>query len=173
VSGCPPVNVVLIAPLAVWERGNGKDGAAVRGIIRAKEGSKALVGGYNISFNAGRDLLRKTLLLLWGDVGGILLRRSEEGIGIYDALALNGDLFEQETHGHEVVRHAGAEDLRGLAEDTGDLVKPGDVVFIVLHGIKGNGQRQICKIGVDAEHLVDRHLVFFQFEVVDALLEDT
>src|SRR5208337_1547529 len=119
--------------LAVGQRGDSKHGAAARGIFRAKEGSEALVGGYDIGSNGVRDLLRKTLLLFRGDAGGILLRRNEEGIGIDDALALNGEFLEEETHGHEVVLHAGAEDLRGLAEHTGDLVKPGDVVFIVLY----------------------------------------
>ena len=51
-------------------------------------------------------------------------------------------------------------------------MKPRDVVFIVFDGIEGNGQRQIGEAGMDAILLVDRHLVFFEIEVGDALLQD-
>ena len=61
----------------------------------------------------------------------------------------------------------------GLAEDAGDLVKTGDVVLVVLDGVEGNGQRQIREAGMDAILLIDWHLVLFEVEVGDALLEDT
>ena len=83
-----------------------------------------------------------------------------------------GSFSSEEAHGHELVFHAGAKDFGGLAEDARDLVKPGDVVLIVLHGVEGNRQRQIGETGMDAVLLVDRHLVLFEVEVGDALLQD-
>ena len=52
-------------------------------------------------------------------------------------------------------------------------MKTGDVVLVVLDGVEGNGKRQIREAGMDAVLLVDRHLVLFEVEVGDALLEDT
>src|ERR1700687_226645 len=133
VGGRAAVDVVLISLLAGWERGNGKSGPAVWGIFGTKESSEGLVGGDDIGVNSGADLLRQTLLLFWGDASGVLLCRMQERIGSDDALALNGDFLEEKAHGHKVVLHAGAEDLSGLTERAGDLVKPGYIVFIVLH----------------------------------------
>ena len=50
-------------------------------------------------------------------------------------------------------------------------MKPRDVVLVVLNGIERHGERQICKAGVDAVLLVDRHLVLFEIVVGDALLQ--
>ena len=49
--------------------------------------------------------------------------------------------------------------------------KTGDIVLVMLDGIEWNGKRQIGKAGMDAILLVDRHLVFFEIEVGDALLQ--
>ena len=46
-----------------------------------------------------------------------------------------------------------------------------DVVLIVLDGVEGHAERQVRQVGMDAVHLVDRHLVLFQIVVIDALLE--
>ena len=83
-----------------------------------------------------------------------------------------GSFSEQKANGHELVFHAGAQNFGGLAEDARNLVQARDVVFVVLDGIERNGERQIGEAGVDAVLLVDRHLVFFEVEIGDALLED-
>ncbi len=75
--------------------------------------------------------------------------------------------------GIKLVFHAGAEDFGGLREDTGNLVKAGDVVFVMLDGVEGDGKGQIREAGVDAVLLVDRHLVFFKVEIGTALAEQT
>jgi hypothetical protein len=66
-----------------------------------------------------------------------------------------------------------AQDFGGLAQDTRDLVKTGDVVLIVFNGIQRDGERKIRKAGMDAVLLVDGHLILFEIEVSDALREDT
>ncbi len=118
------------------------------------------------------DLGGEALLVFRRDAGGVLLRRDEEGVGFDDAVALAGDLFEQEADGHEVVFHAGAEDFGGLVEDARNLVETRDVVLVVLDGVEGHGEGKVGEAGVDAVHLVDGHLVFFEVVVVEALLED-
>ena len=52
-------------------------------------------------------------------------------------------------------------------------MKTGDVVLVVLHRVERDGQREIRETGMDATLLVDWHLVFFEVEVGDTLLEDT
>jgi len=59
-----------------------------------------------------------------------------------------------------------------LAEDAGDLVKPRDVVLVVLDRVERDRQWQIREAGMDAILLVDGHLVLFEVEVGDALPED-
>jgi hypothetical protein len=54
-----------------------------------------------------------------------------------------------------------------------DLVKPGYVIFIVLYGVERNREWQIGESRVDAVKLVNRHLIFFQIKVGDALLKDS
>ena len=115
--------------------------------------------------------LVRRCLVVGGDAGRELLRGDQEGIGGDDAVALRGDLLEQEADGHEVVLHAGAQDFLGLGEDAGDLVEAGDVVLVVLDGVERDGEREVGEVGVRAVHLRDGHLVFFEAVVVEALLE--
>ena len=142
-------------------------------VFRAEEGGEGLVGRNDIGVDGVGDLLGQALLVFEGDACGIFLCREEKGIGVDDALTLDGKLLQQESDGHELVFHAGAKHFGGLAEDARNLVKTGDVVLVMLDRVEGNGQRQIREAGMDAILLVDWHLVLFQVEVGDALLEDT
>ena len=54
----------------------------------------------------------------------------------------------------------------------GNLVEARDVVLVVLDGVEGHGEGKVGEAGVDAVHLVDGHLVFFEVVVVEALLND-
>ena len=172
VGGGAAEDVVLVALCAVGQRGDGEGGAAVRGVVRGDEGGEGAVGGDDVLVDGVGDLGGEALLVFSGDAGGVLLRWDEEGVGVDDAVALAGDFFEQEADGHEVVFHAGAEDLGGLGEDAGNLVEARDVVLVVLDGVEGHAERKVGEAGVDAVHLVDGHLVLFEVVVVEALLED-
>jgi hypothetical protein len=70
-----------------------------------------------------------------------------------------------------MVLHAGTQNLFGLGESARDLVQTRDVVLIVLHRVQRHGERQIGQVNVRALHLAERHLVFLERMVVDALLQ--
>src|SRR5712675_773280 len=142
-------------------------------IFRTNKSSKSLVGRDHFRVNRGANLLRQPLLLFGGDACGILFCRKQERIRIHDALTLSRNLLEKKADRHKVVLHAGAKHLSGLAERARDLTKPRYVVFIVLHRVERNRKRQIGDTSVDAVKLINRHLVFFQIEVDDTLLEDS
>ncbi len=172
-SGSPAVDVVFVALLAVGQRGDCECGTALRRVFRTEESREGFVGRNDVSINGVSDLPGQALLVFSGDVRRILLCRLEKRVVIDDALTLHGQLLQEKSHRHELVFHAGTKDFCGLAEDARNLVKPGDVVFIVLNRVERNGQRQIRKAGMDAVLLVDWHLVLFEVEVGDALFEDT
>ena len=50
-------------------------------------------------------------------------------------------------------------------------MQPRDVVLVMLYRIEWHGIRQIRQACMDAVKLVDRHLVLFELEVGDALLQ--
>ena len=172
VRGGAAVDVVLVALLAVGQRGDGQSGAAVRRVFGAHESRERLVSGNDVGVDGVGDLLGQALLVFGGDAGGIFFCRQQERIGVDDALALHGNLFEEKSNGHEVVFHAGAKDFGGLGEDARNLLQAGDVVLVVLDGIEGDGERQVREAGMDAVLLVDGHLVFFEVVVGDALLQN-
>ena len=171
VRGGPGVNVVLVALLAVRQRSDREGGAALGRVFRAEKRGECLVGGNDVAVDGVGDLLRQALLIFEGDARRIFLCRQQKWIGVDDALTLDGELLQQESDGHELVLHAGAQDFGGLAEDARNLVQTGDVVLVVLDGVEGDGKRQIREAGMDAVLLVDRHLVLFEIEVGDALLK--
>src|SRR5712672_3404966 len=142
-------------------------------IFRANKRGKSLVGGDHFRINRGANLLCQPLLLFGGDAGRILLCRKQERIRIYDALTLSRNLLEKKADRHKVVLHARAKHFSGLAERARNLTKPRYVIFIVLHRVERNRKRQIGDTSVDAVKLINRHLVFFQIEVDDTLLEDS
>ena len=117
------------------------------------------------------DLLRQPLLVFGGNARRIFFGRLKKWVGVDDALALHGKLFDQKSDRHQLVLHAGAKNFGGLAEHARDLMQSGDVVLVVLDRVERNGERQIGKAGVDAILLVDRHLVLFEIVVGDALLQ--
>ena len=140
-GGGPRVDVVFVALLAVWQRGDREGGTALRGVYRAQKISEALVGRDDVDVDLVSDLLGQALLVFGGDARGILFCRDQKRVGVDDALTLDGKLLQDESDGHELVLHASAKDFGGLAEDAGNLVKSGDVVLVVLDGVEGNGQR--------------------------------
>ncbi len=172
-GGSPAVDVVFVALLAVWQRGDCEGGAALRGVFGTEESCERFVGGNDVSIDGVCDLPGQALLVFSRDVRRILLCRLEERVGVDDALTLDGQLLQEKSHGHELVLYAGAKDFGGLAEDARDLVKAGNVVFVVLDRVERNGQRQIRQAGMDAILLVDWHLELFEVEVGDTLFEDT
>src|SRR5712675_1393554 len=145
----------------------------MRCIFCANKRGKSLVGRNHFRVNRRANLLRQPLLLFGGDVGRILLCRKQEGIRIYDALTLSRNLLEKKADRHKIVLHARAKHFSGLAERARNLTKPRYVVFIVLDRIERNRKRQIGNTSVDAVKLINRHLVFFQIEIGDTLLEDS
>ena len=46
-----------------------------------------------------------------------------------------------------------------------------DVILVMLYGIQRHGKRQVRQLGMDAILLIDRHLILFQIEIGDALLQ--
>ena len=170
-DGGAAADVVAVAGLAAGQRGDGQRGAAVRGVLGGDEGGEGLVGGQDLGVDGVGDLFGEPLLVLGRDARRELVGGDQEGIGGDDAVALRGDLLEQEADGHELVLHAGAQDLFGLGEDAGDLVEAGDVVLVVLDGVERDGEREVGQLGVRAIHLRDGHLVLFEAVVGEALLE--
>src|SRR6266404_1779456 len=142
-------------------------------IFRANKRGKSLVGGDHFRINRGANLLCQPLLLFGGDAGGILFCRKQERIRIYDALTLSRNLLEKKAHRHKVVLHARAKHFSGLAERARNLTKPRYVILIVLHRVERNRKRQMGDTSVDAVKLIDRHLIFSQIEVGNALLKDS
>src|SRR5712671_686582 len=145
----------------------------MRGIFRTNKRSESLIGRDYIRFNRGASLLGQPLLLFGGDACRILFCRKQERIRIYDALTLSRNLLEKKAHRRKVVLHARAKHFSGLAERARNLTKPRYVIFIVLHRVERNRKRQIGDTSVDAVKLIDRHLIFFQIEIGDPLLEDS
>src|ERR1017187_3816199 len=172
-GGSSRVNVVLIALLAVWQRSNGKCGSALGRVFRGQECGESLVCRDYVVVDRVSDLLGQALLVFDGNARRILLCRDEKRIGVDDSLTLDREFFQQKSNRHEPILHARAKHFGDLAEDARNLLKTGDVVFVVLDGVEGNGQRQIRKAGMDAILLIDWRLVLFKVEVGDALLEDT
>ncbi len=173
VRGGPAVNVILVAFLALWQRGDSEGSTALGSVFRAHECGEGLVRRDDVGVDGIGDLPGQALLVFGGDERRIFFRREEKGIGVNDALALEGKLFQKEFHRHQLVLHAGAKNFGSLAEHAWDLVQTRDVVFIVLDGIQRDGKWQVREAGMDAVHLVDWHLVLFEIEVGDALLENT
>ncbi len=137
-----------------------------------KERGKRLIGGNDVSVDGVGDLLGQALLVFGRDVRWILHCWEQKRVSVDDSLTLNGKFLREKSDGHELVLHASAKDFGGLGEDAGNLVKTRDVVFVVFDGVERDGKRQIGEAGMDAILLVDRHLVLFEVEVGDALLED-
>ena len=50
-------------------------------------------------------------------------------------------------------------------------MKTGNVVLVVLEGLEWDRKRKVGEAGVDAILLVDWHLVLFEVEIGDALLQ--
>src|SRR5215467_12131561 len=94
-------------------------------------------------------------------------------IDFNDALALYWKLLQKKSHRHEFVLHTGTKNLGGLVQDAGNLVQARNVVLIVLDRIERDRKRKIGEAGVHPVLLIDRHLIFFEIEVRDALLEHT
>ena len=135
------VDVVEIAAFAARKGSDGEDGATVRGVLGGDEAGECLVGRQHLVIDSVGNLLGEALLVCGGDAAGELLGRAQEGIGRDDAIALRGNLFEQEPDRHEVVLHTGAKNLFDLGEDAWDLMETSDVVLIPFHRVEGNSER--------------------------------
>ena len=118
------------------------------------------------------DRLGEALLILQRNAGRIFLGRQQKRVGRDDALTLRRNLFRQKSHRHELVLHTRPKNFGDLAQGARNLVQARDVVFVMLDRIERHRQRQIGEIGVDADLLVDRHLILFEAEVGDALLQN-
>jgi len=67
VRGRTRINIVLVALLAVRQRGDGKGGAALRGVFGANKFAETAVCGKNVVVDRVIDLLRQTLLVIRGN----------------------------------------------------------------------------------------------------------
>ncbi len=153
---------------------DGERGAGVGDVVGGDEGGELLVGGEDLGVDGRGDGIGEALLVGVGEGGGELAGGDEEGVGLHDAVALRGDFLGDEADGDEVVLDADAEDVFGLEEGAGDLVKARDVVFIVLHGVEGHGEREVGDAGVNASSATggaERHFVVFEVVVVHRFLE--
>src|SRR6185312_1664253 len=157
--------------LSVGQRSDGKRSTSTGCIFLADECREALVGRNHVSIDSISNLLREALLVFNGDGRGILFGRKKKRIGIDNTLALHGDLFQKKADRHEFIFQAGAKNFSGLVENARNLVQTRYVVLIVLDGIERDGKWKVCKAGVDAAHLIEWHLVLFEVEVGDALLQ--
>jgi hypothetical protein len=84
---------------------------------------------------------------------------------------LRRHLLEQEAHWHQSVLHSGTKNLFGFGKCARDLVQTSDIVLVLLHRLERESKRQISETDMRAAHLANRHLVFFEVIVVDALLQ--
>ena len=139
VGGRPAVDVVFVAFLAIRQRGDSQSCTAFGSIFRTEESGEGLVGGDDVNVDGVSDLLGQALLVFRGDGRRILLCRQEKGVGVDDALTLDGEFLQEESDRHELVLHAGAKNFGGLAEHSWNLVETGDVVLVVLDGVERYG----------------------------------
>ncbi len=173
VGGGSGIDVVLVALLPVCQRSDGERRATFWGVFGTEERGKCLVRGNDVGIDGVRDLPGQALLVFGRDACRIFLCREQKRISVDDSLTLHGKFLDEESDGHEFVFDSSAQDFGGLTEHAGNLAKPGDVVFIVLDRIKRDGKREVCKTGMNAVLLIDWHLVLFEIEVGDALLQNT
>src|SRR5207245_10006760 len=101
-SGSPAVDVVFVALLGVRQRGDSEGGTAFGRVDRAEKISEQLVRRDDLSVNGVSDLLGHALLVFRGDGRRILLCRQEKGVGVDDALTLDGELLQEGSDGHAV-----------------------------------------------------------------------
>ena len=151
--------------------------SVVRGVgnvVRGDEGGELLVRREHLVVDCGGDLVGETLLVGLGEAGRKFLEGKNEGIGGDDSFGLPGNLFRDEADGNQVIFDAGAQDLFGLEEGLGDLVKACEVILVMLDGVEGHGERKVGEGGVDASPAAgcaEGHLILFEVVVLNALLQ--
>ena len=90
---------------------------------------------------------------------------------VSDGLALRDGLFQEEARRHELVFFALLHHFDDLVERQGNLVKPGEIVFILLGRVEWNDRHKLRELKVRAVELLDRHLVSFEVNRFQALLQ--
>ena len=172
-GGGPAVDVVCVALLAVRQGSDGERSSPGGSVFRAHVVREGPVCRDDVVVDGVSDLLGQAHLVFAGDARREFSYGDEKRVGLDDPPNLYGDFLEEESNGHELVGHAGVKNVRGLGENARDLVKTGDVVFVLLDRAERSGQRQIREAQVDAIELVDRHLILFEVEVGDTLPQHT
>ena len=124
-------------------------------------------------FHRLADRCTQTPLVFGRDPGGKLRGRQQERIRRDHAPALRRYFFDEKAHRHEIVAHSGAQHLFGLRENPRYLVQSGDVIFVMPHRVERHGERQVGQTDLRAVQLADRHFLFLEGVVLDALRERT
>ena len=132
---------------------------------------ETLVSRNDVSVDGICDLLRQALLVFRGDACWIFLCWKQKRICVDNALALHRNFLKKKTDRHQLVLHSGAKDFSGLGEDARNLMQTRDVVLIVLYRVERDRKWKVRKTGMDAVLLADGHLVLFEIEVSNALLQ--
>ncbi len=174
VRGGSGIDIIFVALLAVGQRGRSPKWCVLRARIRcAINAAKGLVRGNDVIVDGIGDLLGQACLRVRRKcpTGNFFVGR-RNGSASMIPWHCTGSFSTRKRTGMSLSFMPARKNLGGLAEDARDLVKARDVVFVMLDRVEGNGERQVGEAGVDAVLLVDGHLVLFEIEVGDALLED-
>src|SRR5208283_3765115 len=165
-------NCLLVPSSTVRQAVQSDCGPAARSVVLCDEIREMVIRGEHLRIDCLLDLFRQALLVLGRDGSGKLLRRGQERIFGNSSFALSWYLLEQNPDRHQSVFFSLAQYFDCLLESTGDLVETGNVIFVMLHGIKRYGVRKIGKTVVDALHLRDGHLIILQRVVRNAIIQN-
>ena len=143
VCGGLAIDIVSVALLTVRQRGDCERHAACGGVFRSNEcGGGFYTQESQTRVDGFRNLPGQTFLVFGvKSPTGYFFGGSRNGSPVDDPLTLRRDFLKDEPDGHEFVLDASAEDFRDLVEGNGDLVKAGDIVFVVLYGVERDGKR--------------------------------
>src|SRR5215469_10433480 len=115
------IDVVLVALLSVGQGGDSQRGASLRRVLVANEFCKSLVRRHYVGVDRFGDLAGQASLIVSGNTGRVFLSRLQKWVGFNNTLALPWNFLGEETDGHQLVFHAGVQDLGDLSEGSGNL----------------------------------------------------
>src|ERR1700683_1183417 len=144
----------------------------MRGGVLGDKIGKSVIRRQGLGGDRLHDRIGQALLLLASDRSRKLLRRGQERIFGNRAFALSWYLLKEYPDRHQSVSLSLAEHFHRLFESTRNLVETRDVIFVMPHGIKRHGVRQIGEAVVVALHLRDGHLVILQLVVRNTIIQD-
>src|SRR5215813_8063244 len=164
----------LVAAFAASKGVDRERGPRVKDVLRCDKGGEPLIGGKDFVVDGGVDLFGEPFLLGIGEAGGELLKREDERVRGNYAFRLARHLFGDKSDGHQVILYSGTEDFLGLKEGPRNLVKPRNIVLVMLDGVERHGEREVGEADMDAPAAAggaERHFELFEVIVCDSLLE--